>query len=101
MRVPLYIIPYYPDCLTIYKGEFIPNTEECVEYVKIYPNATGQNIVYALTATPAERLLDKQFGQIAHVEDNPDATPEYILSIRGAENLRYKHIEVYGEPVKT
>ena len=56
---------YYPDCMTIQKEGFIPNVEQCIEYVEINPNATGQDIVYNLTATPAEKLLDKRFGQIS------------------------------------
>ena len=46
---------YYPDCITIQKEGFIPNVKECVEYVERNPNATGQNIVYDLTTTPAEK----------------------------------------------
>ena len=119
---------YYQDYMTIQKEDFIPDVKECVEYVKLYPNATGQNIVFDLTATPAEKLLDKQFGQISQtehkcntmlslyvteyrtavmskciqcVEENPDTTDDYIESALRTEHVKETFIKVFGEPTKT
>ena len=38
---------------------------------------------------------------IQYVEDNPDATDDYIESALETENVKEKFIKAFGEPTKT
>ena len=53
---------YYKDCLLLNRN-YGGGITECIKYVTNNPNATGRDVVYELTATPAEKLLDRKFGQ--------------------------------------
>ena len=54
---------YYQDCLELAREYRMP-VYDCVTYSEANPGYTGHDIVYELTTSPGEKLLDTKLGQI-------------------------------------